>query len=132
MGDINDFAAADEIIVEIKNDNPRKADENIGLRISIMSAEDGRLDEVRRKQADGNVKTFMQDPSASVAEITQQQNFELVAAAITGWEWYDGATFKGEALAFNKENVMRLLKEAKHKFVFNQLFKAFTDKSRFF
>lgn len=132
MSDINDFAAADEIIVEIKNDNPKKASENIGLRVSIMSAEDSRLDELRRKQADSNVRTFLENSSASVSEITTEQNFDLVAAAVTGWEWYDGATFKGEALTFTKENVMRVLKEAKHKFVFNQLFRAFSDKSRFF
>lgn len=132
MADLNDFAGGDEIVIEIKNDNPKKANEDIGLRISILNPESEKLNALRRKHADDNVRTFLENPKASVSEVTEAQQLELVAEAIVGWEWHSGATFGGQALAFNKENVMKVLKEAKHKFVYSQVLRAFTDKSRFF
>jgi hypothetical protein len=84
--------------------------EPIGVRVSLMSYDDERLKKVRRQITDRRLADQQKNKPLKSDEAEENGN-KLLFAAMTGWEWYDGATFKGEMPDFTPRNVSEVFSE---------------------
>ncbi len=83
-------------------------DKKLGIRVSLMSPDDPRMKPIKRKITDFNLQKQKRGKTLKAVEIDKNEN-ELIAAAITGWEWYgEDVTFEGEIPDFNPRNVIRV------------------------
>lgn len=78
----------------------------IGLEITLYSMENKAVKQAQRLIQNKRMAMKSEDVTA---EILERQNLELLASAFCSWEWKGEATFKGEKLEFNKDNVMKVL-----------------------
>ena len=78
--------------------------ENLGVRVTVMSYDDDRLKRIRRQLTD---KRFADDQKRKPlkSEQVEENGNMLLFSAMTGWEWYDDATFSGDVPDFNRKNV---------------------------
>lgn len=102
--------------------------ENLGVRVTLLPDSDPKVKKVQRELQN---RQFEKRKLKLTAEQLEAQSFELLVAAIDGWEWYgEGAVFEGEKPAFTEDNVRRVLKKAV--FIREQLAEEFNSREAFY
>jgi hypothetical protein len=97
-----------ERIVEIKS--PADAEENIGIRVTLLSVSDNSLKALKRKFQDKKLKLEQRGKNWTAEQLDENQK-ELAFAAMTGWEWYGDVDYKGKKPAFDRATVYQLFDE---------------------
>lgn len=123
--DLSDIVP-NEIVKEITHPG---TGENIGLRMTLMSSEDKRLKRVIRRITDQNMIKNKRGKGLKAEDIEENQ-IELLAHGVTGWEWYGDLTFHGEKPEFTIANVKKVLSEKG--FILSQIDEEMGDTARFF
>lgn len=120
-----------------------KTEKEIGLRVTMISMSDPRMQKIRRNIQNKQLQLQSRNKHFKADDIEENQ-YELIYNALTGWEFYNptgqkgdagfdpdaALTFKGEVPAFTKHNVVTLLSELE--WVTNQLSEAISDEKAFF
>ena len=95
-----------ERIIEIKH--PVK-DENLGIRVNIISLNDEKMKQIRRKFINKRIELEKKGKSFRADDI-ENNEIDLLVACITGWDWYgEDVTFNGSKPDFNEANVRNVL-----------------------
>lgn len=95
-----------ERIIEIKH--PVK-DENLGIRVNIISLNDEKMKQIRRKFINKRIELEKKGKSFRADDI-ESNEIDLLVACITGWDWYgEDVTFNGSKPDFNEANVRNVL-----------------------
>lgn len=115
-----------ERIIPILNPGTR---EELGVYVTVVSLQDERMKEVKRRIQNEKLRLESRGKTMKADDI-EENGYELVFAAMVGWEWKNEITFDGEKPAFNKANVFKVLK--KFPWFFDQLQEAISDESGFF
>jgi len=82
----------------------------LGIRVKLMSIDDERMQRARRKIEDRRLHLAKRNKTFTADEIDENKNF-VYFTAMTGWEWYDDATFHDEIPEFNQRNVYAVFTE---------------------
>ena len=107
-------------------------DEPVGIRVTIMSQDDARMKPIKRKITDFNLQKQKRGKTLKAVEI-EASEVELLAATITGWDWYgDDVTYKGEKPEFSLKNVKDVLSDPKIPWFRKQLNEQLDDEKGFF
>ena len=114
-----------ERIIEIKH--PVK-DENLGIRVNIISLNDEKMKQIRRKFINKRIELEKKGKSFRADDI-EENEVDLLIASMTGWDWYD-AEFHGEKLEFNANNVKKVFRELP--WFKKQVSEAVSDEKAFF
>jgi hypothetical protein len=80
--------------------------EPIGLTITLRPSSDPHVRAAARKFANER----LQRGSKITAEKLEQQQLAVIAAAVSGWAWAEGATFKGQQPDFSEANLLQVIK----------------------
>lgn len=84
-------------------------DENIGIRVTLMSPDDDRMKQIKRRITDFNLNKQKRGKVLKAIEVEENEN-ALIAATLTGWEWYSkDVSFNGSKPDFNIKNVTEVL-----------------------
>ena len=95
-----------ERIIDIKH--PVK-DENLGIRVNIISLNDEKMKQIRRKFINKRIELEKKGKSFRADDI-ESNEIDLLVACITGWDWYgEDITFNGSKPDFNEANVRNVL-----------------------
>lgn len=95
-----------ERIIEIKH--PVK-DENLGIRVNIISLNDEKMKQIRRRFINKRIELEKKGKSFRADDI-ESNEIDLLVACITGWDWYgEDITFNGSKPDFNEANVRNVL-----------------------
>lgn len=114
-----------EQVVEIKHP---KTNEDLGIKISIVSLMDPRAKSLKRQFAIARMERERRGKNMSYDEI-EGNSMELLLKVIIGWDWGDN-TFNGKKPDFNEENVKAVLTE--FEWLKLQLLAKLEDESSFF
>lgn len=121
MVDITTIKAMDRTI-EIRS--PDASATMIGIRVTVLSIEDERMVKIKRSITNNRL-ALEQRGKHFKAEDIEENNDQLLFAAMTDWEWYNPTgddpkapvydadampDFQGDVPDFNKKNVMAVLK----------------------
>ena len=120
MADLTAIKSMDRTI-EILHPSPSA--HAIGVRVTILSIEDERMEKIRRSITNNRLALEARGKHFKAEDI-EENNRELLFAAMTDWEWYNPTgdekadnydadampTFQGGVPDFNKKNVMAVLK----------------------
>lgn len=115
----------------------------LGVRVSMMSMQDERLQRFRRKLRDDAIRLEKRGKKMS-AEQEEENGRDLAFTACTGWEWYNPTgkegdegfdedampSFNGGVPDFNKKNFNEVTTTLP--WFLNQLGELFEDDERFF
>lgn len=96
--------------------------ENLGIRISVMSIDDDRMQKVKRRITDERLRLEARGKVFKAEEIEENRH-NLLFAAMSGWEWYNptgkegdegydkdaAPTFEGSVPDFNRKDVINVL-----------------------
>lgn len=93
-------------IIEIKHPSD---DKPLGIRVTVVSLNDEKLKQIRRRIINKRLELEKRGKNFKADDI-EENEFEILVASVTGWEWYD-ATFHGEKPAFNEANVRKVFAE---------------------
>lgn len=105
--DISDLKPA-ERVVEILH--PATGEE-LGVRISLLSLEDQKLKQLKRRLTDERIRLESKGKSFKAADLEENGN-EILLASVTGWEWYSqNITFHGQKPEFNRKNFLEVIGE---------------------
>lgn len=115
-----------ERIIEIKH--PGK-DENLGIRVNILSMNDDKLKQVRRQFINKRIELEKRGKSYNAADI-EANEVDLLLHCITGWDWYGDINFEGSKPDFTEVNVRKVL--TTFKWFKDQLTEAVSDDKAFF
>lgn len=124
--DISTLKPVDRII-EIKH--PSDENENIGIRVTIVSLNDEKMKSVRRRFINKRLELEKKGKSFKANDI-EENELDLLMASIIGWEWYGDIDFNGEKPEFNENNVKKVLTE--FEWFKNQIAEAVGDDKAFF
>ncbi len=102
--DLNDLKPT-ERLVEILHPG---TGEPIGIRVSIMSITDERMNKLRRKIQDERLRLETRGKNFKSDDVEENRN-HLSFAAMTAWDWYGDITFDGVKPAFNQSQVSKVL-----------------------
>lgn len=92
----------DELSLEIRHP---ATDENLGVRVTIMSPDDKRMKTSKRRVTDQNLQKQKRGKTLKAVEVEENEN-ALIIATMTGWEWYgDDVNFKGEKPEFTPKMI---------------------------
>ncbi|HEV7417680.1 MAG TPA: hypothetical protein VGN98_16100 [Tianweitania sediminis] len=80
--------------------------EEIGLTLDVISRDDPTVKRVQRRLTDKRIKRGFKKVSA---EQIDEENIEVLSAAVTGWTWGKDASWGGKKLDCNPENVKIIL-----------------------
>ena len=94
-----------ERIIEIEHPVSK---ELLGIRVNIISLNDDRLKQIRRKFINKRIELEKRGKSFKADDI-EANEIELLLACITGWDWYGETDFKGSKPEFNEMNVRNVL-----------------------
>lgn len=114
-----------ERIIEIKHP---ATDENLGIRVTIVSLDDDKTKQIRRQFINKRLELEKKGKSFRADDI-EENELDLLIASMTGWDWYD-AEFHGEKLEFNANNVKKVFKELP--WFKKQVSEAVSDEKAFF
>ena len=114
-----------ERIIEIKH--PAN-DENLGIRVTIVSLNDNKTKQIRRQFINKRLELEKKGKSFKADDIEENET-DLLIASMTGWDWYD-AEFHGEKLEFNENNVKKVFHELP--WFKDQVSEAVSDEKAFF
>ena len=95
-----------ERVIEIKHP---VTDANIGIKVTVVSLDDEKTKQTRRRVINKRIELEKKGKNFRADDI-EENEFDLIFASMTGWEWYD-AEFHGEKPAFNEANVKKVLAE---------------------
>lgn len=95
-----------ERVIEIKHP---VTDANIGIKVTVVSLDDEKTKQTRRRVINKRIELEKKGKNFRADDI-EENEFDLIFASMTGWEWYD-AEFHGEKPAFNEANVKKVLNE---------------------
>ena len=123
--DINTLVPVERII-EIKH--PAK-DENLGIRVTIVSMNDEKVKYIRRKFINNRIELEKKGKSFKADDI-ESNEIDLLLACITGWDWYGDIDFNGSKPEFNEANVKKVLNT--FRWFKDQLTEAVSDEKAFF
>lgn len=90
--------------------------ENLGIRVTLMSIDDERLQKIKRSITDRRLHLEARGKTLRADEI-EENKITIYATSITGWEWYalsEGIApvlFHGDIPEFNRRNVVAVLTE---------------------
>lgn len=105
--DLSNLKPADRIIEIV---HPA-TEENLGVRVTVMSITDERMAKIKRRFQDERLRLEQRNKTFKAEEV-ENNLYELTAAAITSWEWYGpDVNFKGEKPNFDKYKAMQIFKE---------------------
>lgn len=96
-----------ERIAEIKS--PADPETNVGIRVTLVSINDDRLKDLKRKFQDKKLKLELRGKNWTAAQLDENAK-ELAFASMTGWDWYD-ADYHGKKPEFNQSNVFAIFNE---------------------
>ncbi len=95
-----------ERIIEIKHP---VTDKNLGIRVNIISLNDEKMKQIRRKFINKRIELEKKGKSFRADDI-ESNEIDLLVACITGWDWYgEDVTFNGSKPDFNEANVRNVL-----------------------
>lgn len=108
--------------------------EDLGIAVSLMSPEDPRLEPIKTKILDQQLKLQASNKTLKAEQIKHNRDM-ILFRAITGWEWTkdargDAALWEGEKPELNQKNVLDIF--AKHAWFRNQVDEAFSELESFF
>lgn len=95
-----------ERVIEIKHP---ATDADIGIKVTLVSLDDEKTKQTRRRVINKRIELEKKGKNFRADDI-EENEFDLIFASMTGWEWYD-AEFHGEKPAFNEANVKKVLTE---------------------
>lgn len=81
-----------------------------GLKITLLPPGDDKVEAARRKQMNRRMNSRN---TKMTAEQIEAENMEILLVYVGGWEWTGTASFQGEKLEHNPDNVRRVLKSAR-------------------
>lgn len=103
--------------------------EPIGLSVTLVALSDERLKKVKRRIQDDRLRLDARGKHFKSDDV-EENTYELLYNAMTGWEWHNDCNFKNEQPVFNKVNVEAVLKELP--WVRDQIDEALGDEKAFF
>lgn len=116
-----------ERIIEITHP---KTGENIGVRVSLVSVDDEKLKNIKRNIKDKQLRLEARGKHFNAEQI-EDNTFDMMFVAMTGWEWYGDITFGDlKNPPFNEKNVKAVLKACS--FFVDQIDKEVADTQAFF
>ena len=116
-----------ERTIEIKHP---KTNVELGIRVSLVSLNDPKLQSVRRKMTDLRTRYENRNKVMKAAELEEHDN-EMLFTAMTSWDWYGkDSTFEGKKPKFNKVQVLQIFKTLP--WFKEQLTEAITEEQAFF
>ena len=114
-----------ERIIEIKHP---ATDENLGIRVTIVSLDDDKTKQIRRQFINKRLELEKKGKSFRADDI-EENEVDLLIASMTGWDWYD-AEFHGEKLEFTTHNIKKVFRELP--WFKKQVSEAVSDEKAFF
>lgn len=112
-------------IIEIKHP---ATDEPVGIRFNIVSLNDDDMKQARRKIINKRLDFEKRGKNFKASDV-EENELDLVIAAVKSWEWYD-ATFHNEVPAFNENNIRKVFEELP--WIKDQVAEAVGDDKAFF
>ena len=103
--------------------------EPLGIKVTLVSIEDGRLKRIKRKIQDERFRLEAKGKHLK-SEDVEENSFLILHAAVTGWQWSGDATFNGEKPEYNLKNLKEVL--GKLPWMRSQIEEAIADESAFF
>lgn len=94
-----------ERIIEIKHP---VTEQPLGIRVNIISLNDDRMKQIRRRFINKRIELEKRGKSFKADDI-EANEYDLLVACITGWDWYGETTFNGSKPDFNELNVRNVL-----------------------
>lgn len=88
--------------------NPQNGD--VVIKVTIMSPDDKRMKPAIRKIQDRALQLTRRNKSPKPEEL-EQNEVEILAAAITKWEWQGDYGFEGEQVEFSRPVAEKILKK---------------------
>lgn len=86
-------------------------DEPIGIRVNLVSMDDPRLKQLRRRFINESQKAAQKNKILDADDLERNSN-EVLFAATTGWEWYgENINFHGEKPEYTKRNFYAVIDE---------------------
>ena len=141
MADIAQMIPVDRTI-EIKK--PRDGS-LLGVRIQLGSLDDKEVEKVRKSITERNLYLQARGKTFKAEEI-EQNRYNLLWAAVKGWEWYNPTgvegdesydpdempTFEGEVPTFNQKNFIAIVSKVGMKWFGDQINEELGDDKAFF
>ena len=115
-----------ERLVEILNP---KTDVELGVKVTLLSINDDKLKKIKRRIQDDKLRLEARGKNFKAEDIEENRN-TIIFAALTGWVWDKGVTFKGTTPEFNQRifnDVMNTIPWFR-----DQLEEAISDEKAFF
>lgn len=94
-----------ERLIEIKHPVTEK---NLGIRVSIISLNDDKMKQLRRKFINKRLDLEKKGKSFKADDI-ESNEIDLLVGCIVSWDWYGDINFKGSKPEFNEMNVRNVL-----------------------
>lgn len=116
-----------ERVIEIEH--PSGNGELLGIRVSLVSINDPKLERVKRKFLDERLRLEARGKHFKADDIEENER-TIAFQAMTGWDWYGDIQHKGEKPDFNQRNVMEVCKE--YPWFLRQVLEAVEDEKSFF
>jgi hypothetical protein len=106
-----------------------KTKEPIGVTVSILSINDDRLKNIKRKIQDQRLNLERKGKNFKSSDI-EENEIALLFGAMVGWSWEGDACYKGEKPAFNKQNVSEVMTDLT--WFKDQVMEEISDEENFF
>lgn len=103
--------------------------EELGVAVTIMSPDDKRMEAIKTKILDQQLKLQAGNKNLKADQIKHNRDM-ILFRAITGWEWSKDATFDGEKPELTQRNVLAVFE--KLPWFRNQVDEGFSELESFF
>jgi hypothetical protein len=123
---LKDIGEINPLEREIEVTNPENGE--VMLYVTIMSPDDKRMTFAKRRIQDRQLTLHRRGKTFKPEEI-EENEINLLSAAITGWRWGDGYGFEGGQPDYSPAVAQRLLKKS---FIRNQIDEQVADTESFF
>lgn len=123
MNDISSISPGTNVVEIV---HPHTGDP-IGLKITLRSQHSAEVQAVNRRITNDRLRTRSKNITAEKLEAA---GIEVLTAAIVKWEWEGDASFGGEKLECNPQNIRRVMREAP--WIKAQVDDAFGNEAAFF
>lgn len=103
--------------------------EKLGIAVDICSIDDPRMKTLRRNIQNKAIQLQQRGKSFTAEEVEENQ-INIAAAMIVGWNWYGDATMNGQKPEYSAKNVRAILTEKR--WFLKQVAEAIDDQNSFF
>lgn len=103
--------------------------EDLGLKFTLLSLKDDKTSAARRRIQNKKIELEKRGKTFNAKDL-EENEFELLQACITGWDWPDGLELHGEKPEYNERNLKTVLDELP--WLKDQLKEAISDEKAFF